>query len=145
MAMTYRLITRGMLVALAVFLAVAVGLHYATRGAPLAEAQVVDGIVQVTPEEGNSHGPAVVYLAATGQVLTVYEYYPPEQPGGLFYKKSTDDGATWSAPTLVTQDANSAAWPGPPTGRCGWSIIVDSKTSLGDTRTSTTRPALPMG
>ena len=115
MAITHRLLTRGLLVGLVAALAVAaVFLYFRVGGsAPIAQAQGTVDIVQVTPEGEAHFTPALVAsrppgTSTTWTLTTVYHSHPkPDRVDhGLAAKTSTDGGNTWSSPMMVaTGDA----------------------------------------
>ena len=108
--LTPRRFVQGAAVALLVAMALTVGLWSVMTGrGPAVEAAVVDGIVQVG-EKGRQHQPAVVDLATTGHLLTVFEAHGRDIPHGIYYTKSTDGGANWSEPTLLTTGRSSDAF-----------------------------------
>ena len=87
-------------------LALAAGLLYAIGaiGGPTAEAEATLDIVQVTPEQGNHHDPALIETLPGG-LVTVYESHGEGRPGGLYYKMAASSTATWTPAMLLVEDA----------------------------------------
>ena len=97
-----------MLLGLVLVLAVAAGLVFVRTGGgtSAAQAQAPIDIVQVTPERGDHPQPALVQssmpgTSTTSTLITVYHSDPREMEHGLYTKKSTDGGNTWSPPMAV--------------------------------------------
>ena len=66
-------------------------------------------VVQVTPEESHHRDRPTLAETETGDLVVVYEGHPHDREHGLFVKRSSDGGSTWSSPaTFIGNDGN---WP----------------------------------